>query len=130
QTALTGIGPCYGVAWADYNNDGYLDLCTNGQLYKNPGGKNHWLKVKLTSADGKINASAIGAQVRIAVPEIGTLTRHVETGTGQGNQNDLTLHFGLGGYSGPLALEIFWPDAATQTVKVNGVDKLVEVERK
>ena len=130
EAALTGIGPCYGAAWADYNNDGYLDLCAHGRLYKNPGGENHWLKVKLKASDGKINTSAVGAQVRIAVPEIGTLTRHVETGTGQGNQNDLTLHFGLGGYTGPLTLEIFWPDAVTQTKKINGVDRLVEVERK
>ena len=40
------------------------------------------------------------------------------------------MHFGLGTYSGPLTLEIFWPDKATQSVKVDGVDKLVQVDRK
>jgi len=130
EYGLTGIGPSYAAAWGDYNNDGYLDLSAHGQLYKNPGGENHWLKVKLTASDGKINASAVGAQVRIAVPELGTLTRHVETATGQGNQNDLTMHFGLGSYSGPLTLDIFWPDKATQSIKVDSVDKLVRVDRK
>ena len=130
EFGLTGIGTTYQVAWADYNNDGYLDLCTGGRLFKNPGGAQHWLKVKLTATDGKINASAVGAQVRIEVPEMGTLTRHVETATGQGNQNDITMHFGLGGYTGPLRLDIFWPDAATQQVEVDGVDRLVKVKRK
>ena len=130
EAGLAGIGPGYQAAWGDYNNDGYLDIIAHGKLFKNPGGDNHWLKVKLTASDGKINASAVGAQVRIVVPEIGTLTRQVETGTGQGNQNELTMHFGLGTYSGPLTLEIFWPDKATQSVKVDSVDKLVRVDRK
>jgi len=31
---------------------------------------------------------------------------------------------------GPLTLDIFWPDKAAQSVKVDGVDKLVRVNRK
>jgi hypothetical protein len=139
---LGGIGPSYQVSWGDFNNDGYPDLMAHGRLLKNPGGENHWLKVKLTAAPLKescrdqnnakqnINASAVGAQVRIAVPELGTVTRHVETGTGQGNQNELTLHFGLGSYAGALTLDIFWPDGETQVVLVDTVDQLVTIERK
>ena len=51
--------------------------------------------------------------MRIVVPGLGTLSRQVEAGSGVNNQNDLTLHFGLGNYTGPLALEIFWPDGFT-----------------
>ena len=38
------------------------------------------------------------------------LSRQVESGTGQGNQNELTLHFGLGSHDKPIKVEILWPD--------------------
>jgi hypothetical protein len=38
------------------------------------------------------------------------ISRQVESGTGQGNQNELTLHFGLGSYDRPVEVEVFWPD--------------------
>ena len=43
------------------------------------------------------------------------MTRQVEGGTGQGNQNDLILHFGLGGYHGDVSLEVTWPDGTVRT---------------
>ena len=105
---LAGIGATYQAAWGDYDNDGDLDLVSNGQLFVNnqsDTGSNHWLKVKLTGDGTTVNKAAIGSEVRInAGGQI--LTRQVEGGTGQGNQNDLTLHFGLGSHSGPVDLEI------------------------
>jgi hypothetical protein len=56
--------------------------------------------------------------------------RQVEAGTGQGNQNDLVLHFGLGGSSGAVEIEIDWPDGKRQRVKKLGVDQLHRIERK
>ena len=47
------------------------------------------------------------------------LTRQVEGGTGEGNQNDLTLHFGLGNHSGSVGVEITWPDGTIQTVQAD-----------
>ena len=40
----------------------------------------------------------------------------VEGGTGEGNQNDLTLHFGLGSYENRAELEVRWPDGVTTNV--------------
>ena len=76
-------------------------------------GSNHWLRVRLTGDGTTVNSGAIGTEVRITIdhdnnagtPDI-TLTRQVEGGTGEGNQNDLTLHFGLGAYSGLVDLDI------------------------
>lgn len=116
----------YQAAWADFDNDGSLDLLTGGRLFRNPRGLQHWLKVTLVG-NSKINAYAIGTQVRIRLGER-VLTRQVEGATGQGNQNDLTLHFGLGDRAEPVELEIRWPDGVRQTVK-SGVDQNLRVAR-
>jgi len=94
----------YQASWADFDNDGHLDIITGGRLFRNPGTTNHWLKVRLEGG-GKVNRAAIGAQVRLRRGDQ-TLTRQVEVATGQGNQNDLTLHFGLGDGKDPVRLEI------------------------
>jgi len=116
----------YQAAWADFNNDGQLDLMTGGRLFRNPGNSNHWLKVHLEGG-GKVNRAAIGAQVRLRLDK-DTLTRQVEGATGQGNQNDLTLHFGLGAFKDPVRLEIRWPDGTRQEVDTP-VDRTVTVKR-
>jgi hypothetical protein len=102
----------YQAAWADFDNDGHLDMITGGKLFRNPGSGNHWLKVRL-EGDGKTNRAAIGAQVRLQLGQQ-TLTRQVEGATGQGNQNDLTLHFGLGAHKDSVQLEIRWPNGTRQ----------------
>ena len=115
----------YQAAWADFDGDGYLDLATGGRLFRNPGGKNHWLKVRLVGG-GHVNAAAIGAQVRIKLGDK-MLTRQVEGATGQGNQNDLTLHFGLGSHAEPISAEIRWPNGAKQQVETE-IDRTLTVE--
>ena len=57
-----------------------------------------------------------------------TLTRQVEGATGQGNQNDLTLHFGLGGHEKAVRLEIVWPDGTRRELEAL-VDRSVTVRR-
>ncbi len=110
---VDGLPPTYQAAWADYDHDGDLDLISGGKLLQNQGGPGHWLLVRL-KGDGKaVNQSAIGTQVRIQIGDR-TLTRQVAAGTGEGNQNELTLHFGLGSHSGPVELQILWPDNRSQ----------------
>ncbi|MFI4910524.1 MAG: CRTAC1 family protein [Sedimentisphaeraceae bacterium JB056] len=107
ETGLNGLRSTYQACWADINNDGHIDLLANGKLFVNGKNSNNWLKIKLRG-DGKvINTDAIGAQARIKLGDK-TLSRQVEAGTGQGNQNDMTLHFGLGSNTAPVELEIFW----------------------
>lgn len=114
----------YQGAWADFDGDGYLDLVTGGRLFRNPGGENHWLKVRLVGND-TLNAGCIGARVRVKLADQ-TLTRQVEGATGQGNQNDLTLHFGLGSHAGPVQLEILWPNGQKRVVEA-AVDRTVAI---
>ena len=131
-TAEAGIDAVqtYQAAWADYDNDGDLDLLTGGKLYENQVASGHWLKVRL-----KGPGSAIGAQVRIQLPRGETplarqvLTRQVESATGEGNQNELTLHFGLGDHSGPVLLEISWLGGEHEMVPTP-VDRLITVAQR
>ena len=123
---LACLGPTYQAAWADFDHDGDLDLVTSGKHFRNQASARHWLEIRLRG-DGKVvNRSAIGAQVRIK-SEAGVLTRQVEAGTGEGNQNDLTLHFGLGNDTQTVTLEVLWPNAKRQTIKKVAVDQLIEI---
>ncbi len=123
---LADLPPTYQAAWADFDRDGDLDLVTAGKLFQNQGNKRHWLEVRLESDGKSINRSAIGAIVRVLMPDR-KWTRQVEAGTGQGNQNDLVLHFGLGEQAMPVNLEILWPGGRTQTVDNVTVDQILTI---
>jgi hypothetical protein len=123
---IDGLGPTYQAAWADINNDGHLDLMTAARIFVNEGNDYHWLKMRL-EGDGKtVNRAAIGAQVRVRLGDK-VLTRQVGAGTsGHGNQNDPTLHFGLGAHDGEVSYTITWPDGTSQE-GITGVDRQVNV---
>jgi hypothetical protein len=106
-------------AWADYDNNGFLDLLVTGRdgfpdvLYRNHGNGNHWVSFKLVGTAS--NRSAIGAKVRVRVTIFGkTYWQLREIGTGNIAQNDLRPHFGLG--DAPLAttVRIEWPSGAVE----------------
>ena len=96
-------------------------------VYVNSGSSGHWLKVRLQGDGTTVNRSAIGTQVRIDLGGGKIVTRQVESGTGEGNQNDMTLHFGLGDRVDPVVVEVFWPDGTTAVHNDIGVDSLVEI---
>ena len=106
----------YQAAWMDYDNDGYLDLITGGRVYRNRGNHGRRMRIKLIGGEGT-DHTAIGAQVRIRLGDK-VVTRQVEGSTGEGNQNDLTCHFGLGEAVGPVPVEVRWRDGAVDSLSL------------
>jgi len=127
---LEKLPPTYQAAWADFDRDGDLDLACGGKVFQNNAPKNHnWLQVRLVGDGKAVNRDAVGAQVRLLYRGK-TLTRQVEAGTGEGNQNDLTLHFGLGAGKGPVNLEILWPGGWKQRVWNVDLNDISEIHLK
>jgi hypothetical protein len=91
--------------------------------------KTHWLGLRLRGDGFKVNRDAIGAQVRVSLPDGRTLSRQVEAGTGEGNANSPMLHFGLGDCSGPLKVEIRWPNGERISATIDRVDRVLEITK-
>jgi hypothetical protein len=84
----------WGVAVADADQDGDPDLAMDVLFLKRGSPEGAWLQVR---AVGNVdsNWAAIGATVTVHAG-VDRWVRHVQGGTGQGNQDSLTTHFGLG----------------------------------
>src|SRR6266571_3779646 len=93
----------WGTSFIDYDNDGWLDLIINNadgkpSVLKNvttPSG--HWLALRLVGdVSKKSPRDAIGAIVYVTTGKI-RQRQDVISGGSYSSQNDMTLHFGLGG---------------------------------
>jgi len=116
QEGLAELPPTYQAAWADFDNDGDLDLISAARLFVNTANTDNWIKVHLAGDGKNVNSAAIGAQVRIRMSDR-IIARQVEAGTGEGNQNDMTLHFGLSKWGKPVpTVEIIWPNGVVQKI--------------
>ncbi|WP_160118594.1 FG-GAP-like repeat-containing protein [Chryseotalea sanaruensis] len=109
-------------AFADYDNNGTLDIATGKNanfptiLLKNslvPGTSTRWLKVKLQGVNS--NRSGIGARIEITTPNAKTQMRAVESLSGYGSTSSLTAHFGLANQNS-ATVRVFWPSGLQQTI--------------
>jgi len=104
----------WGMAVADWDQDGDLDLAAKGALFENrrddPG---HWLQLRPVGT-ARCNRGAVGATVRVETGTA-TLVRHVQGGSGQGGQDSASLHFGLGEVESIESIEVDFPGAGTVT---------------
>lgn len=125
---LAGLPPTYQAAWSDFDQDGDLDLVTAGKLLVNQSPAGNWLGLQLRGNGTTSDCSAIGTQLRLKLANQ-VLARQVEAGTGQGNQNDLAVHFGLGTHQGTVDLEVAWPDGNVELIPGLATNKVHLLEQ-
>jgi hypothetical protein len=127
QTPYVGRG----VAFADFDNDGFMDLVVgnNGDppllLHNGGGNGNHFLNFKLVGV--KSNRDAMGARIRVAAGGISQI-REIAGGGSYLSQSDLRANFGLGKATRAETVEVKWPSGTRQVFQNVSADKFYLVE--
>lgn len=119
-----------GAAYADYDNDGDLDLLVANlndvpRLLRNDGGnRNHWLAVAPRLEGGKVDA--VGARIRVTTGDL-VQVRDLIPVTGYLSQSDPRAYFGLGKSEKADRIEILWPNGKTSSLSNVDSDQILTV---
>ena len=131
---LDDLKPSMGLAYADYDRDGWLDFVLGNwnegyALFRNTGAatsQNKWLNVRLRGG-GDINRDAIGSRVYLTTTAGRVLMQEVKAGSSLGAGNDTALHFGLGA-EGVDKLRIRWSNGAEDELRDVAANQFIEVQ--
>jgi hypothetical protein len=120
-----------GLATADFDNDGDLDIVTNNsgdspKLLRNDGGNaNHWLEVLLIGT--KSNRDGLGSSLRLTSGGVVHLEQ-AKGGTSYMSASDPRIHFGLGKRSTIESLVITWPSGQVDRLARVGIDQCIAIK--
>jgi hypothetical protein len=122
-------GETIGVAYADYDHDGRVDLIIGNRnesyhLYRNTTFAGDWLAVKLFGR-GPINRDAVGALAVLELSDGRFLRRRVHIGSSIGADHQRALHFGMG-FADPVALTLTWPDGTVEVLDSLPTNQMIE----
>jgi hypothetical protein len=115
-----------GSAFADFNNDGKIDVVVSAlgepaELWQNISPDvNHWLILKLTGT--RSNRDGIGAKIRV-----GNQSNHVTTAVGYASSSPQSVHFGTGKLEKVELIEIRWPSGIVQTLRNIPTNQVLDV---
>jgi hypothetical protein len=130
---MSDVYPTMGIAYADYDNDGWVDYVVGEWnqgyvLYHNTAAQsegNHWLTVRLVGR-GPINRDAVGSRLYLTSDDGHTQMQDVICGSSLGAGNDLALHFGLGSAS-ISQIRIVWSDGTERVLEGVAANQIVRV---
>jgi len=129
---LADVGDGRGLAIADFDNDGDLDVYISNQgqpgvFYRNElANQANWLQLSLTGTH--CNRNAVGARVTVVADGLKQI-REVDGGNGDHSQCPFRLHFGLGQRTRIDYVEVRWPTGYVErlnNVKPNQILRLTE----
>lgn len=115
-----------GCAFADFNNDGKIDVVVASlrepaELWQNVSpGSNNWIILKLIGT--KSNRDGMGARVRI-----GKQRNHMTSAVGYASSSHFGVHFGLGKMPKIDEIEIRWPSGIMQVLRDVSPNQRLEV---
>lgn len=120
-----------GLATADFDNDGAIDIVTNNRgdypsLLRNDGATaNHWLTVKLIGT--KSNRDGTGAALKLT-SEGFVISEQAKGGMGYMSASDPRIHFGLRKRTSIASLEITWPSGQVDRLTKIPIDQIIAVK--
>lgn len=105
-----------GIAMADFDNDGDLDVLVTHQfdpasLYRNDSATKSWLGLDFVGNSIDCNRDAVGTRVWLRFPAgsgVSGQYREVTSTNGFSAQGDRRVLFGLGDYNGPVTVDVQW----------------------
>jgi hypothetical protein len=117
-----------GVAVADFDNDGRMDLVVSNvsaapHLYRNISSlKSHWVQFRLEGT-GASNRSAIGARLHVRTAADQQI-REIASANGFDAQSSVQAHIGLGSSERIDQVKVRWPDGSEQIATGLAVDRV------
>ena len=118
------------AAFADYDNDGDIDVLVNNngqgaELLRNDGGNgSHWLQIRLIGT--KSNRDGVGARVQVAAGDLVQFEQQ-KGGMSYQSAHDPRLHFGLGKRTKVDLIEVRWPSGTEDLIKDVNADRVVVI---
>ena len=129
---FSGVSSARGLAVGDFWNDGRVSVLINN-VYAKPSVlvnaaryNNHWVGFKTVGT--RSNRDGIGAKITVKAGGR-TLVDEVRSGSSYISQNDLRIHFGLGGVLKIDGVEVRWPSGLLEhfdNLKVDAIHVLKE----
>lgn len=134
---LSFKGFTHGVAYADFDQDGDLDMVFNNQdakasIFENKArqtfeGQNYF-RLKLMGGPG--NRYGLGARISLTTEDGTTQTQELILSRGYQSSMEPVVHFGLGKMEKATTIKIIWPDGSGQVLENIRVNQEVVVQKK
>ena len=121
-----------GAAFADLNNDGWVDVVVNcnnqpPRILENHSwaNRNHWLTLDTIGVSS--NRDGIGTRIRLVTGDGLEQFAMVTTGGSYLSSSDKRVHFGLGRESAAAVIELTWPSGKRQRLENVKADRILKV---